>query len=147
MWGSACHQNPIKRGKCLLAFVAIAVIAMRPVSQPLQKRSRPVVQVLLPLNAVNLEAHGHQDGALVSTACANFQDLGSGRKSEQLRLPRHCEWMADGLPCSDSEGLVVVCKVHESVVHEMVARHPIHGTQHPLVGNAHLPQFAQQGLS
>ncbi len=52
--------------------------------------------------------------------------------------------MADGLACADAKSLVVVCKMDERVVHEIVARHPVHGFEHRFVSDAHGPEFAQQ---
>ena len=49
---------------------------MGPVPLLLEKGSGAVVELLLPLNAVDLEAHGHQDCTLVAAPRADLQNLG-----------------------------------------------------------------------
>ena len=117
---------------------------MGPEAHLLQKRRGGVVQRLLPFYAVHLVPHCRQYGALVATACSDFEHVGSFGEPEQFCLPGHRKWVADGLPSPNAKSFVVVCKMDKGIVHEIMPRHPVHGIQHRFICDAHLPQFAQQ---
>jgi len=141
---STGDQDAVKRCKNRLSFKAISVVAMRPVAHLLEKGRGGVVKGFLPFYAVDLVAHRGQYCTLISASRAYFKDVCSFGQAEQFCLFGDRERVADCLASTDAKGFVVVGKVDEGIVHEVMARHPIHGVEHGLIGNAHGPEFAQQ---
>ncbi len=106
-----------------------------------------VLQSLMALNRVEPAAQQRQHHRLVAAAGADLQHLGAVRDLQRLGHARHHPGLADGLLMTDRQGQVAVGPVLKGFWHELFARYPADGFQHPFVGDAQAAQAFQQFLT
>src|SRR5215210_3643284 len=93
------------------------------------------------LHAIDLAVRADdlgEDRGLISRSGADLEHLVARTDAEELGHPRHHVGLGDGLPLADGERRILVRRSALRRGHEQVARHLLHGREHPGVGDAAL---------
>ena len=105
------NNDPVERCQGRQAFVAISKKAGRRIPDGRQKLMHLVVQLFLPFDGKHFGTHGTQNCCLVARTSAYFQNLLVFLNLQKLRLKSHGVGLRNGLPGTNRESLVFICKI------------------------------------